>query len=140
MAVYAGPRQLVSRLDDAGAAGRTGRPLCKRFRTDLASRDSWFGRATGDVADAFPTAQIGGTNAVVQFAGLVTPGLYQINLYVPTSTPNGDNAIMVQYNGQSTQAGVLLTVQHYICILSRTPVAVRRRRRPRRAHGIHRLK
>ena len=49
---YAGPHQLVSRLDDAGAAGRTGRPLCKRFRTDLASRDSWFGRATGDVADA----------------------------------------------------------------------------------------
>jgi uncharacterized protein (TIGR03437 family) len=59
-----------------------------------------------------PTAQIGGTNAVVQFAGLVTPGLYQINVYVPAATPNGDNAITVQYNGQSTQIGVLLTVQH----------------------------
>ena len=59
-----------------------------------------------------PIVQIGGTNAAVQFAGLVSPGLYQLNVYVPSSTPNGDNPITVQYNGQSTQTGVLITVQH----------------------------
>ena len=58
-----------------------------------------------------PVVQIGGINAAVQFAGLVAPGEYQFNVYVPSSAPNGDNPITVQYNGQSTQTGVLLTVQ-----------------------------
>jgi uncharacterized protein (TIGR03437 family) len=48
----------------------------------------------------------------VQFAGLVAPGEYQFNVYVPQSAPNGDNPITVQYGGLSTQSGVLLTVQH----------------------------
>jgi uncharacterized protein (TIGR03437 family) len=60
---------------------------------------------------AQPSVQIGGINAAVQFAGLVAPGEYQFNVYVPASAPNGDNPIVVQYGGLSTQAGVLLTVQ-----------------------------
>jgi uncharacterized protein (TIGR03437 family) len=59
-----------------------------------------------------PVVQIGGINATVQFAGLVAPGEYQFNVYVPASAPNGDNPITVQYGGLSTQSGVLLTVQH----------------------------
>jgi uncharacterized protein (TIGR03437 family) len=60
---------------------------------------------------ALPVVQIGGINATVQFAGLVAPGEYQFNVYVPASAPNGDNPITVQYGGLSTQSGVLLTVQ-----------------------------
>lgn len=60
---------------------------------------------------ALPTIQIGGLPAVVQFAGLVSPGLYQFNVVVPPSAPNGDNPITAQYNGIATQPGVLLTVQ-----------------------------
>lgn len=56
--------------------------------------------------------QIGGSPAVVQFAGIVSPGLYQFNVYVPTSAADGDNTLVVQYNGLTTQSGVLLTVQH----------------------------
>jgi uncharacterized protein (TIGR03437 family) len=59
-----------------------------------------------------PVVQIGGSPAVVQFAGLVSPGLYQFNVYVPTSAADGDNTLVVQYNGLTTQSGVLLTVQH----------------------------
>jgi uncharacterized protein (TIGR03437 family) len=59
-----------------------------------------------------PVVQVGGINATVQFAGLVAPGLYQFNVYVPQSAPNGDNPIVVQYGGLSTPSGVLLTVQH----------------------------
>ena len=66
---------------------------------------------TGTLATT-PAVQIGGTNAAVQFAGLVSPGLFQINVQVPASTPNGDNSLTVQYNGLTTQTGVLLTVQH----------------------------
>ena len=57
-----------------------------------------------------PVIQIGGISAIVQFAGLVSPGLYQFNVVVPASTPSGDNAITATYNGFSTQAGTMLTV------------------------------
>jgi uncharacterized protein (TIGR03437 family) len=59
-----------------------------------------------------PLIDIGGIPASVQFAGLVSPGLYQFNVVVPTSAPNGDNALTAQFNGLTTQSGVLLTVQN----------------------------
>lgn len=58
-----------------------------------------------------PLIQIGGVNATVQFAGLVAPGLYQLNVQVPASLGSGDHAVVVQYGGVRTQQGVLLTVQ-----------------------------
>ena len=58
-----------------------------------------------------PVIQIGGVSATVQFAGLVSPGLYQFNVSVPMSAANGDNSLAAQYNGQTTQTGVVLTVQ-----------------------------
>jgi uncharacterized protein (TIGR03437 family) len=57
-----------------------------------------------------PVIQIGGVTAAVQYAGLQSPGTYQINVYVPSSTPNGDNPITVQYNGLSTPPGTVITV------------------------------
>jgi uncharacterized protein (TIGR03437 family) len=57
-----------------------------------------------------PTVAIGGTSAIVQFAGLISPGLFQFNVVVPASTPAGDNALTASYNSLSTQSGVLLTV------------------------------
>jgi uncharacterized protein (TIGR03437 family) len=59
-----------------------------------------------------PVIQIGGISATVRFAGLVSPGLYQFNVVVPASAANGDNTLTAQYNGQSTQTGVLLTVSN----------------------------
>jgi uncharacterized protein (TIGR03437 family) len=47
-----------------------------------------------------PDVTIGGVTATVAFAGLVSPGLFQI-----------DQPLMATYNGQSTQSGVLITVQ-----------------------------
>jgi uncharacterized protein (TIGR03437 family) len=60
---------------------------------------------------ALPLVQIGGIAATVKFAGLVSPGLYQFNVVVPASAANGDNTLAAQYNGQTTQTGVVLTVQ-----------------------------
>jgi uncharacterized protein (TIGR03437 family) len=57
-----------------------------------------------------PVIQIGGVNASVQFAGLISPGLYQFNVQIPSTAPTGDNLITAQYNGLKTQPGVLLTV------------------------------
>jgi uncharacterized protein (TIGR03437 family) len=55
---------------------------------------------------------IGGVPAQVQFAGLnVTPGEFQFNVVVPSSLANGDQPVTATYNGLTTQAGTLLTVQ-----------------------------
>ena len=58
-----------------------------------------------------PVTQIGGISASVQFAGLVSPGLYQFNVVVPAMATSGDNVLTAQYTGLTTQAGVLLTVK-----------------------------
>jgi uncharacterized protein (TIGR03437 family) len=57
-----------------------------------------------------PVITIGGTPSTVQFAGLISPGLFQFNVVVPASTPSGDNALAATYGGLTTQSGVLVTV------------------------------
>jgi uncharacterized protein (TIGR03437 family) len=51
-----------------------------------------------------------GTPATVQFAGLISPGLYQFNVVVPGSALAGDNTLMATYSGLTTQSGALITV------------------------------
>jgi uncharacterized protein (TIGR03437 family) len=58
-----------------------------------------------------PAVKIGGAAATVAFAGLISPGLYQFNVVVPTTATNGDAAISAAYNGSTTQSGVMITVQ-----------------------------
>jgi uncharacterized protein (TIGR03437 family) len=60
---------------------------------------------------ALPIVTIGGIPATVLGAGLGSPGLYQLNVIVPQSAPNGDLALSAVHDGVSTQNGVVLTVQ-----------------------------
>jgi uncharacterized protein (TIGR03437 family) len=53
---------------------------------------------------------IGGMAAPVVYAGLVGPGLYQINVTVP-NLPNGDASLSASIGGAQSQTGVLITVQ-----------------------------
>jgi uncharacterized protein (TIGR03437 family) len=55
------------------------------------------------------TIKIGGVNCVVEFAGVVTPGLYQFNIIAPDLAP-GDYAIEGSIGGVSTQAGAFITL------------------------------
>jgi uncharacterized protein (TIGR03437 family) len=48
----------------------------------------------------------------VQFAGLVFPGEFQFNVYIPANVPSGDNALTATYNGVSTPSGVFITVHN----------------------------
>jgi uncharacterized protein (TIGR03437 family) len=59
---------------------------------------------------SLPTVTIDSLPATVSFAGLVGPGLYQLNLTVPASAPAGDLHIVASYNGVTTQTA-LITVQ-----------------------------
>ena len=58
-----------------------------------------------------PVITIGGVPAMVTFAGLVAPGEFQFNVVVPPSLANGDQPTIAMYNGLTTQAGTLITVQ-----------------------------
>ena len=40
-----------------------------------------------------------------------SPGLYQLNLQIPASTPNGDLPLIIQIGSQRSPAGAYLTVQ-----------------------------
>jgi uncharacterized protein (TIGR03437 family) len=55
------------------------------------------------------TVSVGGKNASVQFAGLVTAGCYQINLTVP-QLPPGDAPIQLSIGGVASQSGVFLAI------------------------------
>jgi uncharacterized protein (TIGR03437 family) len=54
--------------------------------------------------------QVGSSPAAV-VAALISPGLYQLNLTIPSSVAFGDNAVTCTYNSVSTQAGAFITVQ-----------------------------
>jgi uncharacterized protein (TIGR03437 family) len=66
---------------------------------------------TGAFATNNPvTVTIGGVPAEVLFAGLVGPGLYQINVRVPASLADGDQSVIASVSGLSTQSTALLKV------------------------------
>ena len=58
-----------------------------------------------------PVCSIGGTNAPLAFAGLISPGLVQLNISVPTNAASADDAIACTVSGSATPAGNVLTVQ-----------------------------
>ncbi|HLJ13050.1 MAG TPA: TIGR03118 family protein [Bryobacteraceae bacterium] len=58
-----------------------------------------------------PTIMIGGTAAQVTSAVLVSPGVYQFNVVVPTSTASGDIPVVAQIGSQSTQSTAAISVQ-----------------------------
>jgi len=65
---------------------------------------------TGALPTPWPQVTIGGTTATVQFAGLISPGLYQINVVVPSTAANGDNQVIATYDGASSPTGAMIPV------------------------------
>jgi uncharacterized protein (TIGR03437 family) len=61
---------------------------------------------------AMPQVTIGGAGAVVAYAGVISPGLYQFNVMIPASAADGNNPVGCTYAGASTPAGAVIAVQH----------------------------
>ena len=64
---------------------------------------------------AYPTTEkvtvtVGGMPAEVSWAGLVAPGLYQINVTIPAALADGDQAVIASVAGSSSQSGALVKV------------------------------
>jgi uncharacterized protein (TIGR03437 family) len=60
---------------------------------------------------SMPLVRIGDTVAEVEFAGVVSPGLYQINVVVPSTAANTENPVTAEYGGVATPAGSIIAVQ-----------------------------
>jgi uncharacterized protein (TIGR03437 family) len=73
--------------------------------------------ATALVATPLPLAnpeefnlRIGGVDATIAYAGLISPGLYQFNVVVP-QVAAGDQPVVAELRGLLTQSPLLLTIQ-----------------------------
>jgi uncharacterized protein (TIGR03437 family) len=58
-----------------------------------------------------PVCTLGGSPAKVTAAALVTPGIYQLGLTVPSDAVSGDNPVSCTYGGVTTPIGNLITIQ-----------------------------
>ena len=66
----------------------------------------------GALPAPLPAVRIGGVPAMVSFAGVIAPGLYQLNVVVPSSDNGyGDNTITASYAGFTTPVGAVIPVQ-----------------------------
>jgi uncharacterized protein (TIGR03437 family) len=77
-----------------------------------------------------PICKLAGNAVTLNFAGLISPGLYQLNIVVPISAANGDNPVSCAYGGSTTPSGALITVQSTVAAtptllsLTLTPVSI----------------
>ena len=53
--------------------------------------------------------RIGGVDATIAYAGLISPGLYQFNVVVP-QVGNGDATIVAEFRGLLTRADLMVTI------------------------------
>ena len=67
---------------------------------------------TGVLPTPWPIVTIGGISATVQYAAVISPGLYQLNVVVPPLAANGDNQVVAIYGGVSSPAGAMIPVSH----------------------------
>lgn len=61
-------------------------------------------------APVLPQVTIGGVPALVQFAGIVEAGLFQLNVVVP-AVATGDQLLVANINGVATQDNIYVTLQ-----------------------------
>jgi uncharacterized protein (TIGR03437 family) len=108
---YIGPASLYPGLTTPAQPGETIVMYANGFGSTSTPVVSGSESQSGTLSP-MPVITIGGVAATVTFAGLVAPGEFQFNVVVPPSLANGDQPTIAMYNGLTTQAGTLVTVQH----------------------------
>jgi uncharacterized protein (TIGR03437 family) len=59
------------------------------------------------ILPTLPVVMIGGAAAAVQFAGVVAPGLYQLNVFVPATISAGDATVVATLNSVTSNTAML---------------------------------
>ena len=65
---------------------------------------------TGELPTPWPIVTIDEISAAVKYAGLISPGLYQLNVVVPPLAANGDNQVIATNGGVSSPADAMIPV------------------------------
>jgi len=107
---YIGPASLYPGLTTPAQPGETIVMYANGFGPTSAQVVSGSETQSGTLSPV-PVITIGGVGATVTFAGLVAPGEFQFNVVVPPSLASGDQPTTASFNGLTTQAGTLITVQ-----------------------------
>jgi uncharacterized protein (TIGR03437 family) len=107
---YLGPTSLYPGLTTPAQPGETIVIYANGFGSTSTPVVSGSETQSGTLSP-MPVITIGGVAATVTFAGLVAPGEFQFNVVVPPSLASGDQPTIAMYNGLTTQAGTLITVQ-----------------------------
>jgi uncharacterized protein (TIGR03437 family) len=105
-------------LTQSGIPGRPARPgeIISLFGTGFGVTQPRI-PATAPVTSALPIARledlrvrIGGLDAAIVYAGLISPGVYQFNVVVP-QLEDGDKPVVAEFRGLLTRPDLVLTVQ-----------------------------
>jgi uncharacterized protein (TIGR03437 family) len=107
---YVGPTTLYPGASTPAAPGETIVAYAVGFGLPTTTLTSGSATQSG-LLPTSPSCKIGGNPATVGFAGLISPGLYQFNMTIPSTAANGDNTITCTYGGSSTPSSDLITVQ-----------------------------
>ncbi|NDJ10073.1 MAG: hypothetical protein EBY17_02635 [Acidobacteriia bacterium] len=105
-----GPTTLFAGSSTPAAPGETVSIFGNGFGATSAPIVSGAGVQSGSLP-VLPVVTVGGVQATVTSATLISPGTYQFNVVVPAAVPDGEIALAASYNGVPTQAGVVLTVR-----------------------------
>jgi uncharacterized protein (TIGR03437 family) len=104
-----GPTSLYPGLSTPAGAGETIELWAVGFGLPATQLVQGSGTQSGALP-TLPICQVGGAAATVMYAGVVSPGLYQINLVIPNGAADGDNQLSCTYGGSTTQSGTLISV------------------------------
>jgi uncharacterized protein (TIGR03437 family) len=89
--------------------GPTTSPLSPAMASSVAIP---LAHTTGDITAAVAQVTVGGIAAQLQFCGIVSPGVYQINVVVPPGVASGDQAVTMKLlSGPSVPQTVFVPVQ-----------------------------
>jgi len=88
--------------DYAGETGRDDRTLGTGFGPTTPTVPAGTLATQNSQLSTTPTATVGGIQAAVPFAGIPAGycELYQVDITIPPSTPNGDQAVVLTVNGR----------------------------------------
>ena len=107
-----GATTLYPGLSTPAAAGETVAVFATGLgQTNPAISDGNIVSAPAPACVSNPTVTIGSNNASVTFCGLISAGVYQVNVQIPSGTPSGAAAILMTAGGSTSATGATITVQ-----------------------------
>ena len=108
--LYVGPTALYPGSSSPAAPGETIELFGNGFGATDTAVTAGSQTQSGSLP-VLPVVTIGGVQVTPSSGGLISPGLYQFNVQIPSSLPSGDASISATYNGATTQSGTLITIK-----------------------------